>query len=220
MRFVFLSFVAVSALAMASSSTLANLVVNGSFESPVVTEADGVHATYWYDPQYLPGWGVGQVGPDGDGSSVDVNNSTGYSGWQAADGDQSIDLSGNYAGSIGQTLSTVAGDQYILSFALAGNPNTPDDPIKTVQVNWGDDAPFDISFDTTGKTLSNMGWVTETYVLTADSDSTLLNFTSLNDSDAGPAIDNVSVNLLPEPSLAWVAFWGAGLFGFCRRSKG
>ena len=50
--------------------------------------------------------------------SIDLIGGT----WQAARGQQSVDLSGETAGAIYQDLPTVPGRRYRLRFALAGNP--------------------------------------------------------------------------------------------------
>lgn len=71
--------------------------------------------------------------------------------WAAADGDQSVDLSGYWSGAVAQTFATQPGTRYLVSYALAGNPAGPP-TVKTgqVQVNGVDVQNF--SFDTTGKT--------------------------------------------------------------------
>jgi hypothetical protein len=51
------------------------------------------------------------------------------------------------------------------------------------------------SFDTTGKSAENMGWVTKAWQFEAIDDETLLEFHTLDDEDpnCGPALDNVQV---------------------------
>ncbi|WP_326594645.1 DUF642 domain-containing protein [Streptomyces brevispora] len=40
--------------------------------------------------------------------------------WRAAEGDQSVDLSGVAAGAVSHTLTTVPGTKYTMTYALAG----------------------------------------------------------------------------------------------------
>ena len=87
-------------------------VVNGSFEDPVVA-LSGPQAYQYPGPNPpLTGWTV----PSG---SVDL---TQPDVWNAADGDQTIDLDGFAAGSLRQTLATVPGQQYQVTFKYSSNP--------------------------------------------------------------------------------------------------
>ncbi|MSU23907.1 MAG: DUF642 domain-containing protein [Opitutus sp.] len=52
----------------------------------------------------------------------------------------------------------------------------------------------DYSFDTTGRTLANMGWTTQTFTFTASAATTTLSFASQENSAYGPALDNVRLN--------------------------
>ena len=45
------------------------------------------------------------------------------SNWQAAEGQQSLDLNGDPGtGSVKQTVTTTAGTRYLIRYAMAGNP--------------------------------------------------------------------------------------------------
>jgi hypothetical protein len=59
----------------------------------------------------------------------------------------------------------------------------------------------DFSFDITGKSNSNMGWLSKSWDFTANSTTTTLEFIGLGNSDAGAALDNVSVIALSSPSI-------------------
>ena len=85
---------------------------NGSFEDPIVN-LSGPQA-YQYPGSFPPltGWTV----PSG---SVDLAQP---GVWNAADGNQSIDLDGFAAGSLRQTLATVPGQQYVVTFKYSSNP--------------------------------------------------------------------------------------------------
>jgi len=112
--------------------------------------------------------------------------------WTAAEGTQSIDLDGINAGALYQDVPTVVGQQYTMSFDLAGNPGG-DEP-KVVQVTAGPTTQ-QFSFDATDQSASQMGWTGQTLTFTATASSTRILFNSLDaaNSVTGPAIDDVIV---------------------------
>jgi choice-of-anchor C domain-containing protein len=134
-----------------------------------------------------------------DNSSIDdwtiVSGNVDYIGsyWTSSDGDRSLDMTGSdgSAGAVSQTLTTVSGHTYEVTFDLAGNPAGPP-AIKTLEVDAGG-APQSYTFDTTGQSLADMGWTQETFTFTASGPSTTLTFTSLDPGFYGPALDNVVV---------------------------
>lgn len=158
----------------------ASLVTNGGFESGT---APGVFLT------------VGTGGTDIDDWDV-VSGNVDYIGsyWVAQEGDRSIDMTGNAAGAISQTFATTIGEDYTVTFYLAGNP-AGGPAVKSLNVDAGG-APVNYSFDTTGKSLTDMGWTQETFNFTATTALTTLTFTSLTPGFFGPALDNVAVELV------------------------
>jgi choice-of-anchor C domain-containing protein len=117
--------------------------------------------------------------------------------WPASAGSRSIDLSGSGAGTIAQTFTTTPGTAYTVTFDFAGNPGYgAGTGVKTlkVSVNNTNAVSTTYTFDTTGKTLSNLGWTTKTFTFTASAASTTLTFTSLDNSVYGPVIDNILLN--------------------------
>jgi choice-of-anchor C domain-containing protein len=154
-----------------------DLIVNGSFELPVggITLGGGSTA--------ITGWVV-------TGNSVDY-----YDGWTPADGTHSIDLNGEHLGGIQQTFATIAGAQYTVTFGFAGNPDnqTPGQTVKHLQVSAAGTVQ-DYAFDTTGRTLTDMGWTEQTFTFTATDSSTTLHFRSHDNSGYGAVIDAVSVH--------------------------
>ena len=127
------------------------------------------------------------------------------------------------AGGIQQTFDTVIGTIYTVSFDLAGNPaGSP--RIKNVDVSATGGVTTNYTFDTSGKSFSNMGWVTHNYSFTATSTSTTLSFTSLDGTPFGPALDNVRVaTAVPVPAGMLLALTGlpmVGVVGWFRRRVG
>jgi choice-of-anchor C domain-containing protein len=119
--------------------------------------------------------------------------------WTATDGLNSVDLNGFHAGYISQALATVPGVTYTVVFDLAGNPGYPQN-VKELQVSAGATSAL-YYFDTTGKSVTNMGWTTQSFSFTATAATTTLTFQSLHtgnpyiwqDQAQGAAVDNVRV---------------------------
>ncbi|WHX20704.1 choice-of-anchor C family protein [Streptomyces malaysiensis subsp. malaysiensis] len=113
--------------------------------------------------------------------------------WQAAEGNQSVDLNGGGAGTVAQTFATVPGKKYSVTYSLAGNPGGGP-AVRTGKVLVDGQTFQDFSFDVTGKTWTNMGYVTREVTFVARGTSTTLAFASTNSSAYGPVIDDVRVS--------------------------
>lgn len=181
--------VAVAAPTPASAGT-GTQFSDGSFETPVVTPGTFVDVS---QGQSIGPWTVSGL--------VDLIGA-GY--WQAADGAQSVDLNGQNtsipgeSGAVSQTFTTIPLFAYEVSFALAGNPLSQGDPVagpltKTGDVLINGQIVKNFSFNVTGKSPTNMGYVTEEFTFLATGTSTTLEFASTNPGEGGPVIDNVRV---------------------------
>lgn len=166
-----------------SPALAGNLVQNGSFELPAAP--GGPPITDW---TIVSG-------------TVDLTDD-----FTAADGIWEVDLDGNSEGAIAQTISTVPGTSYNLTFDLAGN--TDEGPsTKAMLLSVSDfytnasllSAPY--TFNDTGDSDSDPGWVLESTSFTATSDSTTIEFASETPGAFGALIDNVGVDV-PEPASA------------------
>lgn len=187
-----------------SQANAANLVTNGDFES--IENTSRAVQTFGNNSQDLTGWIVGL-------NSVDlVDNSV----WNSASGSYSLDLNGTKKGEIHQSLNTVNGQHYQLSFDLAGN-FSDGLAIKTLSVNLGPNGIY--KFDTRGKSASNMGWTHYTTTFVALSNSTTLSFLSNVRGNAGPALDNIAVTAVPEPETFAMLMTGLGLMGAIARRR-
>ena len=154
-------------------------VTNGSFEQGT---DPGSFTTVNAGDTNITGWTVTKGNVDYIGSY-----------WQAEDGQRSIDMSGFFqAGGLSQTLNTVAGHTYTVTFWLAGNPDGGPG-VKTLNVDTGGTATA-YTFTVTNQTHDAMGWETHTYNFTATGSTTTLTFATDDASAYGPALDNVSVS--------------------------
>jgi len=140
-----------------------------------------------------------------------------FSGWTGgfpdnfvATGDTALVHSGKFGVAFGasgslsdlsQTLTTIPGQTYSVSFWLDSNGQSPDE----VKLSWGGVANFDQS-----NILAN-GWTQYSFLETALSTSTLLDF-GLGQDSGYSGLDDISVNAVsavPEPST-----WAMLLLGF------
>ncbi len=161
-------------------SAEASSISNGSFEATVI----GVpYQVFWAGQNLGGGWMV-------ESGTVEIVRDY----WPAAEGHQSIDLSGIFEeiGTIYQDIATVPGKTYKVRFAFAGNPEDPGND-KRMKVFWNDGEVADLTYNTAGRSLSDMGWEYHTYTVTATGTTSRLRFKSLTVSFLGPVIDDVSI---------------------------
>lgn len=154
---------------------------NGSFETGTYVDGGSGYETLNAGDTSITGWTV-------DAGSVDWVGTY----WQAQDGSMSLDLSGDDAGTLSQTLATTIGNTYTVSFFLSGNPAGPP-TVKTLDVSATGGATASYTYDVTGNSLTNMNWTAESYTLLATSASTTVSFVSTTAGFFGPALDDVVI---------------------------
>jgi choice-of-anchor C domain-containing protein len=150
------------------------------------------------------------------GNSVDLIGSY----WEATpNGGHTIDLDGNGAGGISQSV-TLADGEYQLSFYLGGNPDGgPATKDLNVSID-GITVPY--SFTNSGQTHGNMGYQLETFDFTITSPTTTtLSFSSTDAAGNpwGPVVGEVSISAIPEPSSMALLLAGIGLVGTVARRR-
>lgn len=158
-------------------------ISNGSFETPVVPPNTLVNLGAGAS---IGAWTVSKGHVDLMGAGI----------WQAADGVQSVDLSGSavpLAGGVAQSFTTLPLLKYRVSYKLAGNP-TSGPAIKTGQVLANGNVIQSFSFDVTGKTYANMGYVHKHATFIATGLTSTIEFQSNVNTAYGPVLDDVDVD--------------------------
>ena len=195
------------ALSFTSMEAHANMVLNGSFEDSTINP--GSFTTLNAGSPALTNWNI---------SSGSVDYIGTY--WTAQDGNRSLDLDGGGPGSIqaSQSIATIVGQQYLVSFWMAANPDGGPNP-KTLDVSFGSSGPQPFTFATTGTTKVNMGWELFSFTYTATAALSDLSFVSTTSGAYGPAIDNIAVDAVPEAStwaMMLLGFLGVGFLAYRR----
>jgi len=184
----------------------AELITNGSFETPVVT-----NPAQWdiFGPS-IPGWTATWMPGSGDEQyppQIELQN--GVNGWLAQDGQQYTEMDTDWDGPGGginneaasirlaQTLSTVPGRQYTVSFWTSPRPGLDTSENQT-QVWW--DGVLQDTVIEDGTSNANTVWTHHSYTLTATGTTTGLAFADVGTADSlGAFLDNVSVRALCPP---------------------
>ena len=185
-------------VALAASFSSANLIVNGSFETPVISAG---FQTVLAGSGALTGWTVG-------GTSIDIVSQVFFPTYPARDGNQSIDLSGTPGpGDISQSFATSIGQFYNVYFSGSTNSGS-----NSMQVFLNGGLLYTITTPPQGT------WVDYGYMFQASSTTSSIGFGSLFTGNAGPMVDRVIVErAVPEPASVVVLALGAGLLARRRR---
>jgi choice-of-anchor C domain-containing protein len=174
----------------------ANLLVDGSFETPIAS-------------QPFQTFGTGALGTAWTVTAGSVDLIGNY--WQTAQGSQSVDMSGNENGTISQTINLAPGT-YKLIFDESGNPDGPP-TLKQLNVSLGGGTPQEFDYTIGSNTHDNMQWVIKTAYFTVAGGPAALVFSDISSgigvaNPVGPAgttpwgaaLDNVSLVAVPEAS--------------------
>ena len=201
--------------ALLAHSANANLLLNGSFESPLVPP--GGLTNFLGGSNLIDGWQV--VGVD----SAVTSSTFSQSGitFQAQDGQQWLDLTGftsnSQSSGVTQTVSTVIGVPYKLDFFVGSA--TDGVLFYPATIDLGINGGNRIGFFNATAPNSALDWKpfsTSFYATSATTEITFYNGSSSNNYLA--ALDNVSLYAVPEPSEAIIAL--LGLVGiFCTRLR-
>jgi hypothetical protein len=204
-----------SAVLCMAMTSFANLITNGSFESGNFVPDANDTMSLPLGATDMTGWTVIAA----DLAWIGPSNPFSLS---ASDGSNFLDLSGYhdnapYAG-VEQTIPTVIGGQYEISLDLGLSTLYDTMPVGAV-VNAGSDS----TTFTSGTPSSINEWQTFTYDFTATSANTTIQIIGQVADDQSQkyiGLDNVSVQLIPEPGTL-ALFAGSGLIALVgwRRSR-
>jgi hypothetical protein len=201
-------------------------VINGSFETTVPAVAPGSFVNFFTSSAGITGWVV--VGPE---VSVVRTLSQGCCSFPAQDGSNWLDLTGDNSNSdtegVKQTVSTVVGDQYSLSFSV-GNVFDPTGLFGTTSaVNVSENGTTLGTFtNSCTSCTTQLEWQPFTTTFVATSTSTTLQFLNADPSiDNSNGLDKVALvdngpSAVPEPSSLISMFLFSGLWvlaSFLRR---
>lgn len=195
--------VIVAALATAGAWADTNLVVNGSFELGNFSPWGYDSATELVGTSDISGWAV-------------ISNSAAWIGpgnpWglAAPDGTKFLDLtefrsSGTLA-AVRQTIATVPGTDYLLTFSL-GSQTAFGLPVGVTATAGTASSTFSSSV------AGNNLWTTFSLPFTAASSSTVLTLAGASGT-LYTGLDNVSVVAVPEPSAWMMLLAGCGVVGW------
>lgn len=205
---------AAAAMFGVAASAGAVTLINGSFE--LGTDPGAGFSTEAAGSTAITGWTVGGFGVDYIG---------GY--WMASEGVRSIDLSALNAGSVSQSLDTIIGNDYTVTFDLSGNPDAGvGNKLSVISVSGS--VPNVVTYTVgAGNSREDMNWETFAYTFTAFSTKSQLTFASAEFNPFGPALDNVSVldngggigATVPEPTTWAMLVIGFGFIGLSVRNR-
>ncbi|MBI3228716.1 MAG: DUF642 domain-containing protein [Burkholderiales bacterium] len=193
-----------AALGLGAQAQATNLISNGSFEigTPVGNMGDNASQQIWGgNNTTLPGWSVigGDIAWIGSGNPYQIT---------ASHGNNFLDLTGWHAGGSGagvtQSINTVAGGHYQLSFDIGNSFNYNYHTQDSLLVSAGNLQQV----VTTTQQDSASSWEHVTFNFIAQSNHTDISFSG-QQAIWYIGLDNVSVNAVPEPET--YAMMGLGL---------
>lgn len=214
-----------AAFLSATSLAHANLLTNGSFETPTVTV--GGFTIFGTGSALITGWTV--TGPQGTAVGI-VSGSFAQNGvtFQALDGIQWLDLTGlnsNSTEGVSQAVATTSGHVYQLSYFIG---NTTGGGIfgSTSTVNVFLNGVQTFNDTNSNASASSLNWAPFSHTFTANSALTTLLFQNGDPSgDNSNGLDNVVLldigsgpgNSVPEPASLELFVVGLASLGFTRK---
>lgn len=184
----------------AASAGPIELITNGSFEQ------NRIGANSWTIKSALDGWNIGSKG-------VEVRNNVAGT---AQNGNNFLELDSTANSWISQTIDTVAGGKYDLSFYYSPRQNTAA-ATNGIDVLWNGNLLKHVEQD---NFTSKTNWFKIELSMFAVGSLSNLSFQASGISDSiGGSLDNVSLSAVPEPATIASMLLGLGLMGFTLRRR-
>jgi hypothetical protein len=203
-------------IALSSVSFGANLITNGGFETPVV--GSGGNMQFLSGSSGLTGWTIGGT----DVYLLDTGFTFNGVTFNSHSGNQALDITGvgnSGANTISQTIATVIGTSYTLSFWLGNAHGTIPAYSLASSVSLSVTGLGNMAFTNAAITLNAVNWALQTLTFTASSSSTTLTFTNTTPTADGYAgLDDITLDAVPDAgsSLLLLGLVVLGLFGAAR----
>lgn len=191
---------------MMLSTANANMIVNGSFETPDISTGS------WSIFPSIPSWITTF------GGGIEIQDHVAAS---PLDGNQHVELDRWNNSGMSQQITTIGGQSYLLSFAYSPRPGVF---ISSNGIEVFFNSILLDSISVNGIGLPDTIWAIFNYPVTATSALSLLEFRATGQSDSyGGYIDNVQFNqattVVPEPSTLLLLVTSPGLRS-CRAGSG
>jgi hypothetical protein len=184
----------VLAAGFATRAKAGSIVLDGGFEIPAVSDG--------YNGALGDGWFATQ-------NNIAIAASGGFEASHSGNQMAYLDDGFEQMNTLSQTLTTMSGQAYLVSFWVADSAPNP------LTVDFGSQVLFNGTAPTDGVAVAS-DYVNDSYIVTATSTNTILSFTGEFTSGVGTLLDDVSVTAVsgvPEPAtLAFTALGFLTLF--------
>jgi len=215
--------IALAALAAISiTASAANLITDGNFSDITQVGSNSwsiISQSTLTSDEGASGWRV-SAAPSLSGPIAGLEVRDGVDGSAQGSSTRFIELDGNENDMISQTLATVYGQKYAITFYVADRPDVSSSFLQTsggygYQISSGLE-----TFSSTSLGSFGTSWVKETIDFTALSSSTTFSIWAAGKSDSyGTSFDNFSAVAVPEPASLGLFAAGLAFLGLTARRR-